>query len=134
MVGLALGLLAWTVAEYAVHRFMLHGLCSLDHVNGHHSRPADYSVGPSWVALVVFFLVLWVVLVSIGNGFQAAGFTAGYLFYAFVHYASHHRSPSWRWLRWLVRLHAIHHARGDVNFAVSVPLWDVVCGTYKAAR
>lgn len=133
VLGFAAGVLAWTIAEYAVHRFVLHGVCELDHIAGHHRNPSDYG-SPSWISIVAFFLTLWLGLLAVGNGAQAAGFTGGYLLYAFVHRACHHDAPAWPWLRRLVSLHAAHHASGDVNFGVSTPLWDVICGTYRGNK
>jgi sterol desaturase/sphingolipid hydroxylase (fatty acid hydroxylase superfamily) len=60
------------------------------------------------------------------------GTCAGYLFYDWTHYFTHHfRSPKTRLGKLLRRAHAVHHYRlFEHNMGISSPLWDWVFGTY----
>jgi dihydroceramide fatty acyl 2-hydroxylase len=134
------GMLAWTLAEYVLHRyvfhwsnetawgkrihFLLHGV--------HHEYPSDkdrlvmplLTSGP----LALLFYVLFMVTMgpAIGEPFFA-GFVVGYLFYDGTHYFVHHFVPTTRWGRLLRRHHMTHHhADHQGGFGVSTPLWDLV--------
>jgi sterol desaturase/sphingolipid hydroxylase (fatty acid hydroxylase superfamily) len=144
----AVGVLAWTLAEYILHRwvfhwiedtprgrrihFLLHGV--------HHDFPSDKDrlvmpLGFS-VPLGVLFYALYMFLLGprIGEPYFA-GFIAGYLMYDGSHYAIHHfRMQSW--LGRLVKKHHMlhHHADHDGGFGVSSPLWDHVFRTMPQPR
>jgi sterol desaturase/sphingolipid hydroxylase (fatty acid hydroxylase superfamily) len=134
------GMLAWTLAEYVLHRyvfhwtnetawgkrihFLLHGV--------HHDYPSDKDrlVMPllTSVPLAVIFYTLFTVALGRTIGEPAfAGFVVGYLFYDGTHYYVHHFVPVWRWGKLLRRHHLTHHhADHDGGFGVSTPLWDLV--------
>jgi sterol desaturase/sphingolipid hydroxylase (fatty acid hydroxylase superfamily) len=144
----ALGVLAWTLAEYVLHRwvfhwiedtprgkrihFLLHGV--------HHDFPSDRDrlvmpLGFS-VPLGIIFYALYMLLLGprVGEPYFA-GFIAGYLMYDGSHYAIHHfRMQSW--LGRLVKKHHMlhHHADHDGGFGVSSPLWDHVFRTMPQPR
>ena len=137
-----IGVLSFTLIEYLLHRypfhldaqkhprlktfiFMMHGY--------HHEFPNDKwrLVAPplmSWpLALVVGALWYWIAgpeLWLIGFG----GTTAGYVFYDWVHYYTHHfRSPRTQVGKVLRRSHMVHHFKlFDLNMGISTPLWDLV--------
>lgn len=142
------GMLAWTLAEYVLHRyvfhwtndtrwgrrvhFLLHGV--------HHDHPGDKDrlVMPllTSVPLSVIFYSLFSLTLgrTLGEPFFA-GFVVGYLFYDGTHYYVHHFVPTTRWGKFLRRHHLTHHfADHDGGFGVSTPLWDVVFGTLPAKR
>jgi sterol desaturase/sphingolipid hydroxylase (fatty acid hydroxylase superfamily) len=134
------GVLAWTLAEYVLHRyvfhwtnetawgkrihFLLHGV--------HHDYPSDKDrlVMPllTSVPLAVIFYTLFTVTLGRAIGEPAfAGFVVGYLFYDGTHYYVHHFVPVWRLGKLLRRHHLTHHhADHDGGFGVSTPLWDLV--------
>jgi dihydroceramide fatty acyl 2-hydroxylase len=144
------GMVAWTLAEYLLHRyvfhwtnetpwgkrihFLLHGV--------HHEYPSDKDrlVMPLLTSapLAVIFYALYVATLGRSVGEAAfAGFTIGYLFYDGTHYYVHHFIPVWRWGKFLRRHHLTHHhADHEGGFGVSTPLWDLVFRTMpsKAAK
>jgi len=142
------GMLAWTLAEYVLHKyvfhwrndtawgkrvhFLLHGV--------HHEYPSDKDrlVMPllTSVPLAVIFYLLFVTLLrgAVGEPFFA-GFVVGYLFYDGSHYYVHHFVPTTRWGKLLRRHHMTHHfADHEGGFGVSSPLWDMIFRTMPAKR
>lgn len=139
----ALGLLAWTFAEYVLHRwvfhwtkdapiakrihFLLHGV--------HHDFPNDKDrlVMPllASVPLAVIFWTLFHLTMGATHGEPFfAGFTLGYLCYDGTHYAVHHFKQTSRVGKWVKRHHMLHHhADHSGGFGVSSPLWDLVFRT-----
>jgi dihydroceramide fatty acyl 2-hydroxylase len=144
MVGMfALGLLAWTLAEYVLHRyvfhwkkdtaagrrihFLLHGV--------HHDFPNDgdrlvMPLGFSIPLSVVFYSLFYFTMGQrMGEPFFA-GFVVGYLMYDGTHYAVHHFKQRTRLGKWVKRHHMLHHHLDhDGGFGVSSPLWDLVFRT-----
>ncbi len=139
------GMLAWTLAEYVLHRyvfhwtngtswgrrihFLLHGV--------HHEYPSDKDrlVMPllTSIPLAVIFYSLFTVTMGVAAGPFFAGFVVGYLFYDGSHYYVHHFIPTGRWGKFLRRPHMTHHhADHDGGFGVSTPLWDLVFRTMPA--
>jgi sterol desaturase/sphingolipid hydroxylase (fatty acid hydroxylase superfamily) len=142
------GILAWTLAEYILHRsifhwtndaawgkrihFLLHGV--------HHDFPNDKDrlvmPLPTSISLAVIFYAFFILTMdrTFGEPFFA-GFVIGYLFYDGTHYYVHHFVPKTRWGKFLRRHHLTHHhADHDGGFGVSTPLWDVVFRTMPVKR
>jgi dihydroceramide fatty acyl 2-hydroxylase len=142
------GMLAWTLAEYVLHKyvfhwendtpwgkrlhFLLHGV--------HHEYPSDKDrlVMPllTSVPLALIFSTLFVTVFgrAVGEPFFA-GFVVGYLFYDGSHYYVHHFVPKTRWGKFLRRHHLTHHfADHDGGFGVSSPLWDFVFHTMPTKK
>ena len=65
-----------------------------------------------------------------------AGMVTGYLWYVFVHYATHHFRPRRGTYLYRARVrHARHHhLSDDGNFGVTTAFWDHVFGTALAER
>lgn len=143
-----LGILAWSIAEYVLHRwvfhwtndtawgkrvhFLLHGV--------HHDFPNDTDrlvmPLPTSVPLAVIFYALFTLTLgrTVGEPFFA-GFAIGYLFYDGTHYYVHHFVPTTRWGKFLRRHHMTHHfADHDGGFGVSSPLWDYVFRTLPSKK
>lgn len=140
----AAGALAWTLAEYWLHRtlfhwqpkspwgprlhFFLHGV--------HHAMPHDpyRLVMPLFVSIPLFFAFLGFWQLTLGPwapGFHA-GFVLGYVAYDLTHYFVHHGRPRSRWMRLLRGHHMSHHfnrQQQERRFGVSTRLWDRVFGT-----
>jgi dihydroceramide fatty acyl 2-hydroxylase len=139
----AAGVLAWTFAEYVLHRwvfhwiedsprgkrihFLLHGV--------HHDYPGDKDrlvmpLGFSIPLGILFYLAFTFVFgVRLGEPFFA-GFILGYLGYDGGHYAIHHFRMHSSFLRLIKKHHMLHHhADHDGGFGVSTPLWDYVFRT-----
>jgi sterol desaturase/sphingolipid hydroxylase (fatty acid hydroxylase superfamily) len=140
------GLLAWTLTEYVLHRFVFHykptsGLGRQLHflLHGiHHLDPWDRTrlVFPPVLGLLIIGAMfastaLVLPLATVVAGF--AGFVAGYIAYDMTHYYTHHGRPTSRWGKFLKAWHLAHHHRAwNAMYGVSSPLWDYVLGTVPA--
>lgn len=136
-----LGVLAWTFVEYFLHRVLFHHAPILSVIHErHHDEPQELIGTPAWLsALFGLFGVAGPAWAIIGLGLDTAamaGLITGYLWYVFVHYASHHWRPRRFSYLYQVRLrHARHHHLSrDGNFGVTTSLWDHVFGTVLEAR
>lgn len=115
------GAVAWTLGEYAVHRFVLHDLAPTGH-RKHHAAPnvaIEQIFWPIWVCFLAVYIV--------AGGAVMAGALAAYAWYLYVHDCAHHR-PTWI-PKSLLRHHVGHHKWATRNFGVSTTLWDHVFGT-----
>jgi len=137
LVALAAGTGAWTLIEYLLHRFALHGFPFLSQMHaGHHRAPRALIGTPSWISVLVLFGVVFLPAWRAGSLAVACGLTAGvaggYVWYGIVHHVIHHRRPRPLAVRLvgLVHYHLRHHyATRPGNFGVSTPFWDRVFGT-----
>lgn len=130
------GLFLWTLAEYVIHRVVLHNVAYFrDLHDQHHASPTDLIGTPIWISLSLLAVAVllpswWMLGFQYGNGFTF-GMTAGYLTYSFAHHILHHWQmrpghPLYGWKR----QHALHHFRHDEgNFGVTTLFWDHVFGT-----
>ena len=121
------GIFVWSLSEY-----LLHGV--------HHEQPQCKTrlVMPPILSipLALLFYVLFEVVVGVLLGMPRmsgpvfSGFVTGYLGYDMMHYAEHHLSMRWGFLKYLKRYHLRHHFKNpDHGFGVSSPVWDVVFRT-----
>ncbi len=146
--GMALGVLLWTLTEYLLHRYLFHyeprtprqeKIFFLFH-GVHHAQPQDKTrlVMPLPVSIplaILFYGLFYLVLAVLLKAPQwvnplMAGFVIGYLIYDMIHYATHHLPMRSRYAKYLKRHHMMHHYKDpDARFGVSSPLWDWVFGT-----
>jgi sterol desaturase/sphingolipid hydroxylase (fatty acid hydroxylase superfamily) len=135
------GLVAWTLLEYALHRWIFHHAPWIrSRHEAHHREPRAFVGTPTWLSLVLMLVLIMIPAaleggVAIGSSFSA-GVVLGYLWYGVVHYAAHHwhAEPGTVFFH-LKRLHAIHHhGASEANFGVTTPLWDHVFGTSSPGR
>ena len=117
----AVGFVAWTLAEYVVHRFVLHGLVPTRHAL-HHANPDTSVITIFWQIWICFALVYF----TAGGAFLAGALVA-YAWYLFVHHCAHH-GPD-RLLLLLLKHHRSHHQFATKNYGVSTTLWDHLFGT-----
>lgn len=146
-VGLfAAGVLGFTLIEYLLHRFAFHWDPGTDEkarirlflMHGlHHQFPNDRLrlVAPplmSWPIAAVLFAAYWLLLPHHQAFVLFGGTCAGYLFYDWTHYYTHHfRNPKTRLGKLLRRAHAVHHFKlFHLNMGISSPLWDWAFGTF----
>jgi 4-hydroxysphinganine ceramide fatty acyl 2-hydroxylase len=137
-----LGLLIWTLVEYAMHRFLFHyepksrigkRLHFLVH-GAHHDYPQDANrlVAPPAFSVpvsAVFYLPFLAVFGRVAPA-PFAGFLFGYLCYDMIHYATHHFSMKRGVGLWLKQYHMRHHYKDHHHgYGVSNPLWDYVFRT-----
>lgn len=135
LASLVLGLLAWTALEYVLHRWVLHHMPPFNRLHAlHHANPAALIGTPTWVSAPLF-LALWAGLAFEGSAAVAGGLSvglmSGYLAYAAVHDAVHHRRA--RPGTWLYRAklrHTRHHRIGaHTEYGVSNGVWDALLHT-----
>jgi sterol desaturase/sphingolipid hydroxylase (fatty acid hydroxylase superfamily) len=142
-VGLVLlGILIWSLVEYAMHRFVFHyqprsewgkRLHFLLH-GVHHDYPQDASrlVMPPVISIPLASIFYGLFLLVFGGLAPAtfAGLILGYLGYDMIHYATHHFSMKRGVWLWLKQYHMRHHFKDDhAGYGVSSPLWDYVFRT-----
>ena len=127
--GMVGGVVAWTLAEYGIHRWIYHHLPVLsDYHERHHAEPNALIGMPSFlssglVAALAYGPIFQVAPV-VADGF-ASGALIGYAGYMFVHHATHHWpiAPG-SWLYGAKLRHMAHHHRGDCNFGIVTGFWD----------
>jgi sterol desaturase/sphingolipid hydroxylase (fatty acid hydroxylase superfamily) len=137
----ALGLSGWTLFEYALHRFAMHGpkrLWDLLHKEHHQLRemaePDHFLMHP--LAAVPLIVALGWLGAHVVPWAAILGFWLGYGLYEACHFMQHDPTLS-AWaskvpvLRHNVGAHVAHHLRHvESNFGVTTALWDRVFGTY----
>ena len=133
------GLIGWTAIEYALHRFVLHGLrpFSTWHAE-HHRRPVALICTPTLLSATLIAALVFVPAWMVGGLWRACALTlgvlAGYVAYAVTHHATHHWHADNDWSRKRKRWHALHH--GSVarpgHFGVTSGFWDRVFGSHGA--
>ncbi len=140
------GMAAWTLAEYVLHRFVMHrlrgrGLPSREHLI-HHADPENNPGRPllSWIGIAVVGAVLWwptgwFLGDAAGSAALYAGWLAGYAVYELVHNRAHSHAPRGAYGRW-VRRHHFHHHHGHpmANHGVTTPVWDRVFATLEVPQ
>ena len=92
------GLVGWTLIEYLLHRVLFHHAPVLSQIHErHHHFPLDLIGTPAWVSMLVGVIAVAIPLwAALGFGLATAatgGLVTGYLWYVFVHYATHHWRP-----------------------------------------
>jgi hypothetical protein len=95
------GVVSWTLAEYAVHRFVLHDLAPREH-GFHHANPDEAVLTIFWQIWICFALVYF-----IAGGAFLAGALVAYAWYLFVHHCAHHGHKQSRFP--LLMHHRSHH-------------------------
>jgi sterol desaturase/sphingolipid hydroxylase (fatty acid hydroxylase superfamily) len=139
---LAVGLVIWSLFEYAMHRYLFHleldlpvakWFVFLIHGN-HHDHPNDSLRGlmPFSVSVPVLTMVVagCTALLGLAGIWLFLGFFVGYLIYDITHYACHHLPMRGGLASALKRHHMRHHFIDDEsNFAISAIFWDRVFGT-----
>lgn len=143
-----LGLLAWTLFEYSLHRivfhwdaksalgkrfvFLFHGL--------HHDDPDDptrlvFPPVPAIAIVSLLYLAFAAILPAWAFHVFLASFIVGYLAYDYIHYATHHFPMTSKVGRYLKKYHLQHHFQhAPAKFGVSNPLWDYVFNTVEAPK
>lgn len=131
-----LGLVSWTAIEYAMHRFVLHGLQPFRrwHIR-HHEQPQALIYAPTvlsgtLIATLVYFpaFLVWNRWIA---GALTLGVLTGYLIYSVIHHASHHWRSEMEWLKRRKIWHALHHQHVDHPrcYGVTTSFWDYVFGS-----
>lgn len=136
-----LGLIAWTITEYLLHRFIFHyvpksPLGQRIHFifhGVHHDYPRDAKrlvMPPSAsIPLATAFYFLFSVFFTHKTLLFAffPGFIFGYLIYDMMHYALHHYNFRSALMKRIKQHHMLHHYNdASKGFGVSSVLWDKV--------
>jgi cyclopropane-fatty-acyl-phospholipid synthase len=140
------GLVGWTLIEYLLHRFVLHGLkpFSTWHAE-HHHRPTALICTPTVLSGTLIAVLIFLPALLLGDLWRACALTCGmlvgYLGYAITHHAIHHWRMDSAWLRQRKLWHALHHTPNGPpgHYGVTSAFWDHVLGgrshaTKHAAR
>lgn len=132
-VMLLAGLLGWSLVEYGLHRFVLHGLPPFRRWHEqHHQRPTALICTPTLLSGSLIALFVFLPVALLGDRWLACALTlgllVGYLAYAVTHHAIHHWQGGGTWLMRRKRWHALHHQRqgGAHCFGVTSAVWDHV--------
>ena len=139
------GWVAWTLAEYLLHRFAMHalggkGIMSREHLEHHvtSSWTFDPVILLAWLGIFVVGCAAWIPLARLAGASWpvaasiAAGWAIGYFFYEFFHARAHLVPPTGTYSTWLRRHHFHHHfGHPMANHGVSVMWWDRVFGTLE---
>jgi len=130
-----LGFISWTLIEYLLHRYLLHGVEPFRqwHMQ-HHSRPTALICTPTLVSSGSISLFIFIPAWLVGNLWVASAITLGlligYLGYAITHHAIHHWRASSVWLTQRKVWHFRHHANHlPICYGVTSGYWDVVFNT-----
>lgn len=139
--GFALiGLLGWTAVEYALHRFVLHGLQPFQRWHAeHHQRPRALICAPTMLSATLIAALVFLPALVLGDLWRACaltlGLVTGYLGYAVTHHATHHWRADSAWLKQRKQWHARHHhAMQPQCYGVTSGLWDHVFGRRGVSR
>jgi sterol desaturase/sphingolipid hydroxylase (fatty acid hydroxylase superfamily) len=130
----ALGAFAWTLTEYAAHRWLYHwgfALTRSGHEK-HHDDPLAHLALPWFVTPMLFLPPQLLVASYYGvHGFSSflSGWFGGFIAYSFMHHSLHHYKLRYAWFRHLQSQHRIHHALPETNYGVTMRFWDRVFGT-----
>ena len=139
LLGFAIGVVAWTFAEYVLHRWIFHARLPLSPLSSehiaHHGDPAATSPvkrSLAYVATIAVGVAVGAVLVGGSLGIAIAfGWAIGDVGYELLHWRAHHRRPATAFTRYLQRRHMAHHFGGlHGNFGVTTPFWDTVFRTH----
>ena len=139
--GLA-GALLWTLLEYVMHRFLLHGGSRIAGLHdAHHAQARAWIGTPTWLSVTAIAGMALPTLLFGAPVFiylsLTVGLMAGFLLYGLIHHAIHHGEPRIlaRTLSRSARRHFEHHRRGGVgNFGVTTEFWDRLLGTRLPPR
>jgi sterol desaturase/sphingolipid hydroxylase (fatty acid hydroxylase superfamily) len=149
----AAGIGVWTLSEYLLHRYLFHyepthptlkWVWYLIH-GVHHEQPQCKTrlVMPPILSIPLALLFYGLFHLIVGTLIGAplwvaplfAGFVTGYIAYDMLHYAEHHLSMKWGFLKFVKRYHLLHHYKTpEHRFGVSSPLWDYIFGTRPKGR
>ncbi len=136
-----LGLLGWTLLEYLLHRFVLHGLQPFrDWHLQHHRRPTALIGIPALLSAPLMALLVFLPALLLLDVWRAGALTlgvlVGYLLYSITHHALHHwHGIDNRWLSRRRRYHAWHHGTlaQPGHYGVTSGFWDRLLGSDRQA-
>ncbi len=126
------GLAGWTLIEYLLHRFVLHGMPPFrGWHDAHHKRPVALICAPTIMSASLILVLIFLPAVELLDLERACALTLGmlmgYLAYSVTHHAVHHWRSSNAWLMQRKRWHALHHhVEHPGCYGVTTAFWDHV--------
>lgn len=140
----AVGVLIYAVAEYIVHRYLLHEFPKLmpamyeGHMK-HHEHPSEFEhlfspLRYDVAVYVIYTALLWVIFRDVSLVAAAVAGTSVYqLYYQWMHYAAHRPiKPLTPFGKWMKKKHLLHHFKDEHSwYGVSHPTMDYLMGTHK---
>jgi len=144
IIALIAGALFYAVAEYFVHRFLLHEFPRLfptlykGHA-AHHEHPRDLNhlFSPVHYDILIYCVYIPVVWLLVRQPSIVAAAVTGtllfQLYYQWMHYVSHRPIvPRTAWGKWMKKRHLLHHYKDEHTwYGVSHPVLDYAMGTHK---
>jgi sterol desaturase/sphingolipid hydroxylase (fatty acid hydroxylase superfamily) len=125
----------WTFLEYAIHRWLYHGVDFFIRLHdAHHQEPHEHIGAPPFLGIVLIFVVVYAPAMMIAP-MVASGLTtgvlAGYMAYQLIHHATHFwKSPRGGYLYRACLHHWAHHYHRELgNFGIMTTFWDHMFGT-----
>jgi sterol desaturase/sphingolipid hydroxylase (fatty acid hydroxylase superfamily) len=140
LLALLAGLVAWSLVEYVVHRWIYHRVPPFERFHdAHHADPKELIGAPSFLMVGAIFAIFFAPLLALGL-LTASGVTSGaligYIGYMLVHHGSHHwvvKPGSWLYQARL--RHMVHHYQDTPgNYGIITSFWDHVFSTYVRRR
>ena len=146
---LALGVATWTLLEYLVHRYVLHGRFPdgpgllkhrvhtfFDTMHGdHHQRPWDGMYINGYLDAIPFAVLFLVTSFLLSPYYRGPVFVAAllqsYVVEEWVHYSVHFHHFNSRYFQYIRHHHWYHHSRRGPGqaFGLTSGLWDRISGT-----
>jgi sterol desaturase/sphingolipid hydroxylase (fatty acid hydroxylase superfamily) len=133
------GLAGWSLMEYLLHRFVLHGVPPFCQWHAqHHRRPQALIGAPSLLSASLFIVCVTTPSLWLLGPWPASALTlgviAGYLFYLIAHHAAHHWRADGAFAKDRKRRHAMHHrtAQQACCYGVTSDVWDRAFGTERS--
>ncbi len=132
---LPLGFLTWQLLEYWIHKKIFHTWPGPTAHGFHHKYPDDDTrlVMPLTVSITLATLIAGGLSLLQRPDLTIpywTGIVAGYLWYDFLHWSTHHREPITEWGKKLRAHHLAHHfGDPDKNFGISHMWMDKILGS-----
>lgn len=140
IVFLFIGVIAWTFAEYMLHRFLGHqhkgknffkAEHSVHHSKANYFAPAYKKVIAATVVSAMMLLLLNIFISFVHAASFVAGFTGMYFLYEMTHSRYHTTKPLVKPFIILRKHHFYHHFHNpNMNHGVTTRFWDRVFGTF----
>ncbi len=137
--AIAGGWLLFTLIEYGVHAVLFHvGRNVFVRGHGkHHKNPQGYDNLPFFAATLIaggMYLVANMLMPQVYALAMTGVTMLSYVAYTWYHFAMHRFDFKNPYGKYMQRFHYVHHIRPKMNHGVTVPIWDVVFGTYEPLR
>jgi sterol desaturase/sphingolipid hydroxylase (fatty acid hydroxylase superfamily) len=134
------GLVSWPAIEYALHRFVLHGVQPFRRWHEeHHRRPKALIFTPTILSASLIAVLVFLPALLAADLWRACalslGVLTGYLAYTITHHAVHHWHFDNIWLKKRKRWHALHHHSIDQPgyYGVTSVFLDQLFGSVRGA-